>query len=235
MESHDDGVRIGPTQSRTTRSHASSRKLRRRARRARHLRGPHPSSQAPYASHTAVAVRQRSGAPRRRPAPNREATAEGPPGLPGPRTARARWRLANGQPRVRARDRAAETTSETSEVEDHEHRRPRRRRDDLDDTDARLRLLITFPSPHATVPARSFPSPSPAPARPPSACRRPAPGPPASRLGCPAIFYWQVEEGGSSAKRWTPLPRESRRDAVSRPGRGGGVVISKDLRREAYT
>ena len=33
--------------------------------------------------------------------------------------------------------------------------------------------------------------------------------------GLPCHFYWQVEEGGSSAKRWTPLPRKSRRDAVS--------------------
>jgi hypothetical protein len=53
-----------------------------------------------------------------------------------------------------------------------------------------------------------------------SACRRPASRPPAHCLGCPARFLWQVEEGGSSAKRWTPLPRKPRREAKSRPGAG---------------
>jgi hypothetical protein len=38
--------------------------------------------------------------------------------------------------------------------------------------------------------------------------------------GLPSHFYWQVEEGGSSAKRWTPLPRKSRRDAAFRPRAG---------------
>lgn len=33
----------------------------------------------------------------------------------------------------------------------------------------------------------------------------------------PARFIWQVEEGGSSAKRWTPLPRKVRRDGDSWP------------------
>ena len=57
-------------------------------------------------------------------------------------------------------------------------------------------------------------------ARPPPACRRPASGPPATCLGCPARFIWQVEEGGSSAKRWTPLPRKPRREAKSGPEAG---------------
>ena len=57
-------------------------------------------------------------------------------------------------------------------------------------------------------------------ARPPPACRRPASGPPAICLGCPARFLWQVEEGGSSAKRWTPLPRKPRRRAKSGPEAG---------------
>src|SRR5215217_3781655 len=34
-------------------------------------------------------------------------------------------------------------------------------------------------------------------------------------------FLWQVEEGPSSAKRWTALPREPRREAKSRPEAGG--------------
>src|SRR5215207_7703859 len=33
-------------------------------------------------------------------------------------------------------------------------------------------------------------------------------------------FLWQVEEGPSSAKRWTALPREPRREAKSRPEAG---------------
>src|SRR5215203_6618331 len=33
-------------------------------------------------------------------------------------------------------------------------------------------------------------------------------------------FLWQVEEGPSSAKRWTALPRESRREAKSGPEAG---------------
>ena len=38
-------------------------------------------------------------------------------------------------------------------------------------------------------------------------------------LACP-VFLWQVEEGGSSAKRWTPLPRKPRRKAKSGPEAG---------------
>jgi hypothetical protein len=57
-------------------------------------------------------------------------------------------------------------------------------------------------------------------ARLPPACRRPASGPPAPCLGCPARFIWQVEEGGSSAKRWTPLPRKPRLGAQFRRRRG---------------
>ena len=38
-------------------------------------------------------------------------------------------------------------------------------------------------------------------------------------LACP-VFVWQVEEGGSSAKRWTPLPRKPRREAKSGPEAG---------------
>ena len=38
--------------------------------------------------------------------------------------------------------------------------------------------------------------------------------------GLPCHFYWQVEEGGSSAKPWTPLPPKPRRKANSRPEAG---------------
>jgi len=45
-------------------------------------------------------------------------------------------------------------------------------------------------------------------------------------LGCPARFIWQVEEGPSSAKRWTALPRKPRCDAGSPPeaGRRRGLL-----------
>src|SRR5215212_1108255 len=33
-------------------------------------------------------------------------------------------------------------------------------------------------------------------------------------------FLWQVEEGPSTASRWTALPREPRREAKSRPEAG---------------
>jgi hypothetical protein len=66
-------------------------------------------------------------------------------------------------------------------------------------------LLLLLAHPHA----RSLP-----------ACRHPASGPPATCLGCPARFIWQVEEGGSSAKRWTPLPRKPRRTADFEPEAG---------------
>jgi hypothetical protein len=38
--------------------------------------------------------------------------------------------------------------------------------------------------------------------------------------GLPCRFIWQVEEGGSSAKRWTPLPRKPRSTAKSGPEAG---------------
>ena len=46
--------------------------------------------------------------------------------------------------------------------------------------------------------------PSASPRLPPRPPRR---RPPRSRLCCLPSFIWHVEEGGSSAKRWTPLPR----------------------------
>jgi hypothetical protein len=44
--------------------------------------------------------------------------------------------------------------------------------------------------------------------------------PSASRLGWPARFTWQVEEGGSGAERRTPLRRKPRRDAKETPAAG---------------
>src|SRR5215216_6154439 len=40
------------------------------------------------------------------------------------------------------------------------------------------------------------------------ACRRPASGPPASRLGCPTypVFFGKSRKGGPARQRWTPLP-----------------------------
>lgn len=51
-------------------------------------------------------------------------------------------------------------------------------------------------------------------------CHRPASGPSRFLPGLPCLFLLQVEEGGSSAKRWTPLPRKSRRVARSEPEAG---------------
>jgi hypothetical protein len=50
-------------------------------------------------------------------------------------------------------------------------------------------------------------------------------------LSCP-VFVLQVEEGGSSAKRWTPLPRKPRRGAKSGPeaGRRLGDLIGPPAR-----
>src|SRR5215212_9560415 len=49
----------------------------------------------------------------------------------------------------------------------------------------------------------------------------PPPAPPDHAWASPSPeFLWQVEEGPSSAKRWTALPREPRRDAKSRPEAG---------------
>ena len=55
-------------------------------------------------------------------------------------------------------------------------------------------------------------------------------------LGCPARSIWQVEEGGSSAKRWTPLPRKPRRRAKNGRKAGGGLSRSgpKPLERNRW-
>jgi hypothetical protein len=47
--------------------------------------------------------------------------------------------------------------------------------------------------------------------------------PTSARLSLPAPFTWQVEEGGSGAKRRTPLPPKPRREAKETP-RGGAVA-----------
>src|SRR5215212_7104412 len=49
----------------------------------------------------------------------------------------------------------------------------------------------------------------------------PPPAPPDHAWASPSPeFLWQVEEGPSSAKRWTALPREPRRDAKPGPEAG---------------
>src|SRR4051812_47334240 len=49
----------------------------------------------------------------------------------------------------------------------------------------------------------------------------PPPAPPDHAWASPFTeFLWQVEEGPSSAKRWTALPREPRREAKSGPEAG---------------
>src|SRR3954452_20709106 len=49
----------------------------------------------------------------------------------------------------------------------------------------------------------------------------PPPAPPGHAWASPFTeFLWQVEEGPSSAKRWTALPREPRREAKTGPEAG---------------
>jgi hypothetical protein len=113
----------------------------------------------------------------------------------------------------------------------HEHRQ----HDDLLDDD---RPRDPLPAPHhprpLTAPTRLPDCLPPVfyflliPCSTPVACRRPASGPPASCLGCPARFIWQVEEGGSSAQRWTPLPRKPRREPKSGPETGRRPVDLQD-------
>ena len=143
-----------------------------------------------------------------------------------------------GQARRRRVDRTsvetANTTSETAHNEHHEHDN-----DTLDDIPSR----VTAPAlPHRHdlhhLPARLTLTASPSysslahlmldnlllAAAPPPALPLPAWAAPR--------FIWQVEEGGSSAKRWTPLPRKPRRDAKSGPeaGRRPGDLLRPPAR-----
>ena len=77
-------------------------------------------------------------------------------------------------------------------------------------------LALDRPTPRSSP---SLPCPSSTSTAP--ACRRPASETsPRIPPGLPSRFIWHVEEGGSSAKRWTPLPRKPRRRARSGPGAG---------------
>ena len=79
----------------------------------------------------------------------------------------------------------------------------------------RCRSIHPHPLPHSScLPTRTLPLvPSRLAAAPPPAFHHHA------WAGLPG-FLWQVEEGGSSAKRWTPLPRKPRRKAKSGPEAG---------------
>ena len=136
-----------------------------------------------------------------------------------------------GDERRRERSRRRATRLDESAHHEHEHH------EHDDDTSTTPRPRDPLPLPHLhdlrRLPRDRTPDcllllllPAHPHARPPPACRRPASGPPASCLGCPARFIWQVEEGGSSAKRWTPLPRKPRRERNLGRRRGGGPVIS---------
>jgi hypothetical protein len=80
-------------------------------------------------------------------------------------------------------------------------------------------------TPAHTCPSNPLALPSfaslPRPPRPPRlAATRPADACPAPACAACPHFVWHVEEGGSSAKRWTPLPRKPRRRADLRPEAG---------------
>ena len=101
------------------------------------------------------------------------------------------------------------------------------------------------PAPPATSPSRSSPTsrrdppdclllvlpPAHPHARPLLLAAAPPPALPLHAWAAPR-FIWQVEEGGSSAKRWTPLPRKPRRDAKSGPeaGRRPGDLLRPPAR-----
>ena len=129
----------------------------------------------------------------------------------------------------------ANTTSETAHNEHHEHDN-----DTLDDIPNR----VTAPAlPHRHdlhhLPARPTPDCLPRPTPPlliPMLdnlllAAAPPPALPLPAWAAPR-FIWQVEEGGSSAKRWTPLPRKPRRDAKSGPeaGRRPGDLLRPPAR-----
>ena len=67
--------------------------------------------------------------------------------------------------------------------------------------------------------------------------RLPPPRPRPTRImpGLPCLIYLACQEGGSSAKRWTPLPRKPRRDAAFRPGAGRRLVALMGKRLERNT
>ena len=137
----------------------------------------------------------------------------------------------DGEQRVRGRAQRAPRTRR------RHARRPPRPRDPLP---------ATSPSRPPRLPRATDPDPLPClllpshpDARPLPACRRPASGPPLHAWAAPR-FIWQVEEGGSSAKRWTPLPRKPSRDAKSGPeaGRRPGDLLrppARDHQQETTT
>ena len=133
------------------------------------------------------------------------------------------------------------TASETSEVEHYRARRTRRRHPRRPPRRANGPPHLPRSRLHSARPSDRLPlSPTPCSSScsdPLPACRRPASGLPPSRLGCPARFIWQVEEGPSSAKRWTALPRKPRRDAGSRPeaGRRPGSLEGDHQERTTYS
>jgi hypothetical protein len=131
-------------------------------------------------------------------------------------------RCSEPNPRAPTRPRGLPITAPHPQSSSGTHRRKSPRHTDCpsppDDAHRTPTPTALPPRPLLTsIPLLLIPHPD---ARPTPLCRRPASGLPLSRLGCPARFFLQVEEGGSSAKRWTPLPRMPRRDAKSGPEAG---------------
>ena len=155
------------------------------------------------------------------------------PRVTGERSGAQRARARSGEPGGARRRRATgEASRRRAHVRGRAHTSTANHDDTLDDIPNRATRLplpsryLTFPTSHR-LPARPTPDCLPRPLLPcSSSCSTTSCLPPPrlrpSRYmpGLPSRFIWQVEEGGSSAKRWTPLPRKPRRDAGSRPEAG---------------
>ena len=129
----------------------------------------------------------------------------------------------------------ASATGPRSSTQSPHHAKTRQNRTDRASTDARPRLQPPVPTPDSSPALSPPPSASPRWSTHRSQIRhqsthhtRPCPvaaAPPPAHQHPPGLtrptFTWQVEEGGSGAKRRTPLPRKPRREAETA---GGGAA-----------
>jgi hypothetical protein len=163
----------------------------------------------------------------------------------------AQRRPGRAEAQARARERAkrpgeaASPTGPRSSTQSPHHTKSRQNRTDRPTTDARLRLQPPVPTPDSSPALSPPPSASPRWSTHRSQIRhqsthhnRPCPvaaAPPPAHQHPPGqtrtTFTWHVEEGGSGAKRRTPLPPKPRREAKERSGAGRRPVA---LRAETH-
>ena len=193
-------------------------------KRGPHLRKRPPSPRPRARGHSAApSFRAQAGAPsvgRSGGVPQRR---------PGRAAAQARARERATRP-----GEAASPTGPRSSTQSPHHAKSRQNRTDRASTDARPRLQPPVPTPDSSPALSPPPSASPRWSTHPSqirhqptASRPPLPvaaAPPPAHQHPPGqtrtTFTWHVEEGGSGAKRRTPLPPKPRREAKNRPGAG---------------